>query len=485
MLPITRRTKALLDHSLEHLKSGTESDLQIALLHADNSVEILLKYHLRFTKNIPPIKLKDLSFYELVDESKDLKIIEQSRSYFLIYHDMRNSVWHEGLMIPPKDDVRSATSYAKQLFNELFPENSYSDIQTTLPSKDSINNLQSTFGEKDYLTEISQIQQIVILFEKQGYETITEHGTSEMEIDLIARKETHTVLCEIKGFKRGTIGSHVINRTNNAFQQYIERKVISNVEKWLISEASYIKSAIEIARTFNIKLIKVRDIETEIRKLSLKYADREPIKDLLDLFEKFNNLTNFTAGEGIIEKSAHSWMKNRRRAKDHFRKIFHVDHLSEMNKDEFSSFLYFRNNRSWTSLYRQGRQLLSKLDDVKKAIAYLQDNTINIETRLRRVLRPGGLHVRGFGKNMATGILHILDENDQYGVWNNITEIGLKYIQRKPPISSDPGISFVRINNELLKLKSELSTDLVMIDGFMWYITKYHSENKSKSHARP
>jgi len=485
VLPITRHTKALLDHSIEHFESGSESDLQIALLHADNSVEILLKYHLRFTKKIPPQKIDDMSFYDLVTNSTDLKIIEQSRAYFLTYHDMRNSVWHYGLMVPPKDDVRSATSYAKQLFNELFPENSYSDIHTTLPSKDSIDILQHTFGEKDYLTEISQLQKILNIFEKQGYVTITEHGPSEMGIDLIAQKETHTVLCELKIYERSKIGSHIIQQINNAFQEYIERNVISNVEKWLVSDAPYIKRAIESARTYDIKLIKEREIITELKKLSLKYADKKPIRDLLYFFNQFKTLTNFNAGEGIIENSIHSWMSDRRKAKDHFRSIFHVDNLPELSEEEFSSFLYFRNNRSWTSLYRQGRQLLSKLDDVKKAIAYLQDNTIGIETRLRRVLRPGDLHVRGFGKNMATGILHILDENDQYGVWNNVTEIGLNYLQRKPPISSDPGISFVRINNELLKLKSELSTDLVMIDGFMWYIAKYHSENKSKSHARP
>jgi len=484
VLPITRRTKVLLDHSIEHLKLGSESDLQIALLHADNSVEILLKYHLRFKKNIPPVKLKDMSFYDLIDESKDLKIIEQSKPYFLIYHDMRNSVWHEGLMIPPKDDVRSATSYAKQLFNELFPENQYSDIQTTLPSKDSINNLQSTFGEKDYLTEISQIQQIIILFEKQGYETIIEHGLLEMEIDLIARKETHTVLCEIKGFKRGNIGSHIIHRTNNAFQQFIEREVVSNVEKWLISDAPFAKTAVEAAKTLNIQLLKIRDINTELKKLTRKYPVRGPILDVLDLYEKFNNLTNFNAGEGIIEKSIQSWMNDRRRAKEHFRNIFHVDNLSEMSEADFSSFLYFRNNRSWTSLYRQGLQLVKKLGDVKKVIGYLQDESVDIETRLRRVLRPGDLHVKGFGKNTATGILHIIDENDQYGVWNNVTEIGLKHIQRKPPISMDPGISYVRINKELLNLKNELGTDLVMIDGLLWYIVNYHSENAKKSYQR-
>lgn len=477
VLTITRHTKALLDHSVEHLKSGSESDLQIALLHADNSVEILLKHHLRYSRKIPPSKLENMSFYDLINNSTDLKVIEQSRAYFLTYHDMRNSVWHDGLMIPPKDDVRSATSYAKQLFNELFPEAQYSDIHTSLPSKDSIDNLQNTLGKKDYLTEISQMQKISLIFDRHGYEVIREHGPSEIELDLIARKEGHTVLCEIKLFKRSNIGSHIIHQTNNAFQNYITRNIVLNPEKWLISDASFAKSAVEAAKTLNIRLLKIRDINTELNKLTRKYPVREPRLDLLDLYEKYNNLTNFNAGEGIIEKSVQSWMNDRRIAKEHFKNIFHVDNLSEMSEADFSSFLYFRNNRSWTSLYRQGLQLVNKLGDVKKVIAYLQDESVEIETRLRRVLRPGDLHIKGFGKNTATGILHILDENDQFGVWNNVTEIGLKTIRRKPPISSDPGISYVRINQELLKLKRELNTDLTMIDGFMWYISKYYSGN--------
>lgn len=484
MLPITRHSKALLDHSMVHIQAGTESDLQIALLHADNSVEILLKYYLRFAKKIPPYKLDDMSFYDLVMKSTDLSIIEESRAYFLTYHDMRNSVWHDGLMIPPKDDVRSAISYAKRLFNELFPENKYSDIQTTLPSKDSVRNLQNTLGKKEYLTEISHLQNAVLKFDNQGYETITEHVSSDVEIDLIARKETHIILCEFLLSKRSNIGSHIIHRAHDVFQSYIKQNVIVNVEKWLVSDAPYVKPAIATARTLDIQLIKEREITPELRKLRSKYPTEKPTRDGLYYFNEFKTLTYFNAGEGLIERNVHSWMNDRRKAKEHFRKIFHVDNLSELSEDDFSSFLYFRNNRSWTYLYRQGRQLLSRPKDVKKVIAYLQDNTVGIETRLKRVLRPGDLHIRGFGKNMATGILHILDENDQYGVWNNVTETGLKILHRKPPISSDSGISYVRINKELLKLKNELDTDLVMIDGLLWYIVNYHSENAKKSHQR-
>jgi hypothetical protein len=184
MLPITRRTKALLEHSIEHLNAGTESDLQFALLHADNSVEILLKYYLRFFKKLAPSKVDDMSFYELITRSNDLQTILESEAYFLVFHDMRNAVWHDGLMIPPKSDVMSATNYAKNLFNELFPEISFLNVQTTVPTQESITNLKRTYGNKEHLSEISEIQRFFGLFEKNGYLVIREHGPQDIGIDI-------------------------------------------------------------------------------------------------------------------------------------------------------------------------------------------------------------------------------------------------------------------------------------------------------------
>jgi hypothetical protein len=99
-----------------------------------------------------------------------------------------------------------------------------------------------------------------------------------------------------------------------------------------------------------------------------------------------------------------------------------------------------------------------------------------VATRIKDVMRGGRLHLRGFGKNIATGILHTRDGQDQYGVRNKRTEGALKILKRKPPISKDLGLSYTRINSELLRLKRELGTDLVMLDGFIWYVSKFHSE---------
>ena len=163
-----------------------------------------------------------MNFFELITKSNDLQTISESEAYFLVYHDMRNAVWHDGLMIPPKSDVISATNYAKNLFNELFPDVSFSYVQTTVPSQESITNLKKTYGNKEHLSEISEIQRFIELFEKQGYLVIREHGPQEMGIDIIAQKKTHTVLCELKTGKRSNIGSHIIHQTNSSFLKYID-----------------------------------------------------------------------------------------------------------------------------------------------------------------------------------------------------------------------------------------------------------------------
>jgi len=202
----------------------------------------------------------------------------------------------------------------------------------------------------------------------------------------------------------------------------------------------------------------------------------KPSFSTVQLFEEFKSMKGFGAGEGLFEESVESWMEDRRVAKAFYREMFRPENLQEMTADEFKTFLYFKNNRAWTQLYRQGLQLTEHMDELKKSIAHLQDESLDVAKRIRDVMRGGHLHLNGFGKNIATGILHVCDEQDRHGVWNNRTEQALKILKRKPPTSTDHGKSYVRINNELLKLKKELDTDLVILDSFMWYVSKYYPE---------
>jgi hypothetical protein len=144
-----------------------------------------------------------------------------------------------------------------------------------------------------------------------------------------------------------------------------------------------------------------------------------------------------------------------------------------MTKDDFSSFLYYKNNRCWTRLYRQGLQLADHLPELKIAINYLQNDAIPIEKRINDVTFEGRLWVRGFGWNISTSILHICDNADRYGVWNGRSDDSFRKLGLHVSSSGSAGRSYVNNNANLQWLKKMLDNDLEMIDGFMWYVSKY------------
>lgn len=192
--------------------------------------------------------------------------------------------------------------------------------------------------------------------------------------------------------------------------------------------------------------------------------------DLDKTFQAFKAIGPFAAGKGIIEASVESWYQSRVKAKEKYAMLFSQPRLKSLTREDFDSFLYFRNNRSWTNLYRRCKEAANKMVDLKKAIKYLQNENVNIRVRINSVLRGGSYYVRGMGKNLATAILHVCDREDKYGVWNNRTEGGLQKLGRLPGRTYNNGEFYYMINEELNRLKKELDTDLIIIDGFMWYV---------------
>ena len=171
---------------------------------------------------------------------------------------------------------------------------------------------------------------------------------------------------------------------------------------------------VRVAKSYII----VRVVETT----ELRGPRRAIASNLKRHFDEFKELKNFISGEGIIEASVYAWMAERRRAKKHYREMFKSENLEVMSSEDFASFLYFRNNRAWTTLYRMGLQLTKNMEGLKAAIAHLQDDSVELASRMRDVLRGGRFHLKGFGKNITSAILHICDEEDRYGVWNGRTD---------------------------------------------------------------
>jgi len=134
--------------------------------------------------------------------------------------------------------------------------------------------------------------------------------------------------------------------------------------------------------------------------MMIRYEEK---RNLQRLFEAVNKMNEPITGSTVLE-----WYERRRAAKEKYGFLFNSANLEKLNKEDFISFLYFENNQSWTGLYRRGTEAAEHIDEVKKAIAYLQDETVDIKTRINEVL-DGRFAVRGMGKNLATAILHVCD----------------------------------------------------------------------------
>jgi len=188
----------------------------------------------------------------------------------------------------------------------------------------------------------------------------------------------------------------------------------------------------------------------------------EERRNLQKLFNTVNKMNEPMTGSTVLE-----WYERRKIAKEKFRQLFNPANLEKLEKDEFVAFLYFENNQSWTGLYRRGIEAAENLNGLKKAIAYLQNETVDIKARINEVL-DGRFAVRGMGKNLATAVLHVCDNSDKYGVWNNMVEGTLELMGLLPRMTTNKGETYARINEVLNNIKIELNTDLARVDCFMY-----------------
>ena len=130
-----------------------------------------------------------------------------------------------------------------------------------------------------------------------------------------------------------------------------------------------------------------------------------------------------------------------------------------------------RNNLSWSTLQRTGCQALERPDRLAELIILLQDDEMDVGTRVKRGLM-GKEKVRGIGQGILTALLHTFFD-DKYGVWNSRTQDTLRILRRPPRAHSDIGKTYEAVNTKLHELARELDADLTTIDGFMWFISEH------------
>lgn len=173
---------------------------------------------------------------------------------------------------------------------------------------------------------------------------------------------------------------------------------------------------------------------------------------------------------GLEWPTGQIWIEERKRVYQEYRIKFNVEGLDALEKEDFLEFLQFRNNFSWIGLYRWGNRAAENMKQVRNALKVLLDEEIPIRDRLNKILkRDSQSHVDGLGKNLATSIL-MVSQPDLYGVMNEKALDAIAILGRIFRVSSNPGRSYEGFNEYLRELATKLNTDLISLDGFLWYL---------------
>jgi hypothetical protein len=148
-----------------------------------------------------------------------------------------------------------------------------------------------------------------------------------------------------------------------------------------------------------------------------------------------------------------------------YQPIFALDHLNQLDVEEFKSFLYLENNRHWSGLYRMGLRACNDVAKLRAALQQLLDETRPIDARIEQATKM----VEGMGKALATAIL-LVAYPSKYGVWNNTSEAGMKALEIWPQFERGAtfGRKYAQVNEGLLTLAQDLQIDMWTLDTLWW-----------------
>lgn len=173
--------------------------------------------------------------------------------------------------------------------------------------------------------------------------------------------------------------------------------------------------------------------------------------------------------------SAQEWVRRRKLVYVEYRRRFSPENLKNLNsvKNNFHNWLIFRNNLSWTTFQRTGSIAIENPQKLANLLGYLQDENIDIATRIRGALQ-GSYKIDRLADGVVTALLHTFN-NEKYGVWNSRTNDTLKKLHKPVLATEDSGESYIRVNNTLKQLAKETNSDLTTLDGFMWFVSKNYT----------
>jgi hypothetical protein len=150
-----------------------------------------------------------------------------------------------------------------------------------------------------------------------------------------------------------------------------------------------------------------------------------------------------------------------------YRPAFDAKNISKLSREDFISFLSFKNNCHWTGLERKGRNAATDIEILRSALSILLNENIPIQERIPQAT---GM-VMGMGKAIATSIL-LVAHPSKYGVWNGTSELALKKLSIFPTERLGIGEKYRVINDTLNRLSTDLAIDLWTLDALWWRYIK-------------
>ncbi len=155
-----------------------------------------------------------------------------------------------------------------------------------------------------------------------------------------------------------------------------------------------------------------------------------------------------------------------------YQPLFKPENLGDLTREDFLSFLLFRNNQHWDSLHRQGPQMTEDMPRLRAALRALLDESRPIEQRLNDTKQGKKANtVPGLGRATITAIL-LVCHPEKYGVWNGTSQAGMQKLDLWPTFERGAplGTRYAAVNKVLVGLARDLGIDLWTVDGLWWHI---------------
>jgi hypothetical protein len=167
-----------------------------------------------------------------------------------------------------------------------------------------------------------------------------------------------------------------------------------------------------------------------------------------------------------------------------YRTAFSPDRVDALSKQDFLSFLNFKNNKHWTGLHRRGPDITKDMARLRKALGVLLDEKKPVEERLDRLEAGEPDAVPQLGKGILTPVLMVA-QPERYGVWNQIAENGLKSLAIWPQTAAGSGLGkrYAAVNGVLRELAGRLGVDFWTLDWLLWHYLEELAEGGSTDGA--